>query len=85
MMAVPTQAVAIRAGGENDKCVNVNKTIADRNIGMDRKNPPIATPRVTVTFCKKDVLPGVPAYKTNTYHVITFLWSYHRYNNSYTI
>lgn len=63
-MAAPTHAVAMRAGGENVRCVNVYKTIADKNNGIERKNPPIATPLVTVTFCKKDVEPGVPEITT---------------------
>lgn len=64
-MAAPTHAVAMRAGGENVRCVNVYKTIAERNNGIDRKNPPMATPLVTVTFCKKDVEPGVPKMRNN--------------------
>jgi len=72
-MAVPTQAVAIRAGGEKVRCVNVYKTIADRNIGIDRKKPPMATPRVTVTFWRKDVLPGVPVGGRNKNKLQTLL------------
>ena len=30
---------------------------------MDRKNPPIATPRMTVTFWRKLVVPGEPESK----------------------
>ncbi len=66
-MAVPTQAVAINAGGEKERWVKVQRTIADKNIGIERKNPPIAIPLVTVTFCKNEVDPGVPVYKYDIY------------------
>ena len=34
--------------------------MAAKNNGMERKKPPMATPRITVTLCKKLVVPGDP-------------------------
>jgi len=37
--------------------------MADKNIGMLKKKPPMAIPLVIVTFCRKDVEPGDPIHE----------------------
>lgn len=63
MMATPTRKVVMRAGMAKERCVKVYSTRAARKRGIERKKPPIATPRITVTRRRNDVEPGDPAHK----------------------